>query len=578
MSNTTLLLDDLSFGGIRSSLRTFMRSQDIFADYDFDGSNLSTLLDVLAYNTQQNGYMLNMVFNEGFLDTAETFDALVSHAKELNYTPRSATSASITANVTITPVANTPSFIIIPANTVFNATASNAALNFRTVDPYIAYPANSDLNTYTVSNVIAYEGTSITEVYTIDWSDLTQEFTINNANADTSSLRVTIQNNGANTTYVRATSLLDYDENSLIFFVESTFDQKYKVLFGDNVIGKKPENGSTLYINYRIPKGIQGNGVSRLTSGSIDGHANVVVSVVSTSAGGAARETMDSIKYYAPRYFQARDRAVTTSDYETLLQSNFPEIAAINVYGGDEMSPPQFGKVAISIDLTDADGVSEGREQIYYNFLRKRCPVTVEPIFIDPDFLNIRVNTTVNFDPAVSQITSTQLIANVTTAISSFNNTNLQDFNTTLYLSKLMEAINDVDTSIRSNQTRLFMTRTIDIASNASTYSTTFHNAVDEGSLSSTSFVYDTDTCYFDDSNGSIRLFTYVANVATIIDANVGTIDYSTGEIDINSISITSTSGAFTLTTTPTNQDISSRQNTIIQIDMDALSVSTTTS
>lgn len=578
MSNTTLLLDDLSFSGIRSSLRTFMRSQDVFSDYDFDGSNLSTLLDLLAYNTQQNGYMLNMIFNEGFIDTAETFDALVSHAKELNYTPRSATSASITANVTITPVANTPSFIIIPANTVFSAVSSNAALNFRTVDPYIAYPANSILNTYTVSNVIAYEGTSITEVYTIDWSDLTQEFTINNSNADTSSLRVTIQNNGANTTYVKATSLLDYDEDSLIFFVESTYDQKYKVVFGDNVVGKRPENGSTLYINYRIPKGAAGNGVSRLTSGSIDGHSNVVVSVVSTSAGGAAKETMESIRYYAPRYFQARERAVTTSDYETLLQSNFPEIAAINVYGGDEMSPPQFGKVAISIDLTDADGVSEGREQIYYNFLRKRCPVTVEPIFVDPDFLNIRVVTTVNFDPSISQITSSQLIANVTTAIQSFNNTNLQDFNTTLYLSKLMESINNVDTSIRSNQTRLYMTRTIDMETNASTYSTTFHNAVEEGSLSSTSFVYDTDTCYFDDANGSVRLFTYVANVATVIDANAGTIDYSTGEIDINSILITSTSGAFTLTTTPTNQDISSRQNTIIQIDMDELSVSTTTS
>lgn len=578
MSNTTLILDDLSFDGIKTALRTFMQSQEIFADYDFEGSNLATLIDLLAYNTQQNGYMLNMVFNEGFIDTAETYDAIVSHAKDLSYTPRSMTSASIAANVTITPVANTPPFIIIPANTVFSAIASNAALNFRTVDPYIAYPANTELNTYFVANVTAYEGAQITELYTIDWSDLTQEFTINNSNADISSVKVIIQDNGANTSYIRATSLLDYDEESEIFFVEATYDQKYKVLFGDNSIGKKPENGSTLYISYRIPKGSLANGVSRLTSGAIDGHSNVSLTITSNSAGGASKESIESIRYYAPRYFQARDRAVTAGDYETLLMANFPEIGAINVYGGDEMSPPQFGKVAISIDLTDADGVSEGRQQIYYDFLRKRCPVTIEPIFVDPDFLNIKVVTEVNYNPAVSQITSSQLIANVISTVNTFNTDNLADFNITLYLSKLMEKVNDVDDSIRSNQTRLYMQRTLDLVENAATYSTTFHNAVEEGTLETTSFTFDTDTCYFGDSNGSITLFTYAGNTVSVLDSNAGTIDYSTGEVEINSIQISSSNGTLKLTATPVNQDITTRQNTILQIDMDSLSVTTTTS
>lgn len=577
MSNTTLLLEDLSFSGIKNSLKTFLQEQDQFTDFDFEGSNLAALLDLLAYNTQQQGYLLNMVFNEGFIDTAEVYDSVVSHAKELSYTPRSMTSASLTCNVTITPANDSPAYILIPANTTFTAAASNAAFTFRTVDPYVAYVTNPALNAYTVSNVKVYEGPVFTDVYTANWSDPTQEFVIQNANVDTSSLKVTVQVGTANNMYNRATSLLDYDANSQIFFVEATYNQKYKVLFGDNQIGKKPENGSSIFISYRVPRGDLANGVSRLSSGAIDGHSNVAITVTSNSAGGASKESIESIKYYAPRFFQARERAVTASDYETLLLTNFPEISAINVYGGEEMDPPQFGKVAISIDLEDADGVSEGREQIYYDFLRKRCPVTVEPLFVDPDFLNVKVVTEVNYNPVVSLLSPSQVEALVTNTINTFNNTNLVDFGVTLYLSKLMSDINDADSSFRSNQTRLYVQRTLDLVDNSSVYLTTFHNAIQEGTLDSTAFEYNDDTCYFDDANGNIRMYSIVAENQTILNSNAGTIDYTTGDIELNAVDIESINGLLTFTATPQNQDITTRQNTILQIDMDSLIVTTTT-
>lgn len=580
MSNTTVLLDDLSFGGIKDSLKTFLQEQSNFSDYDFEGSNFAVLLDVLAYNTQQNGYMLNMIFNEGFIDTAENYDSIVSHAKELNYTPRSVTSASLVCNVTITPSTNTVyPYITIPANTTFSASASNAGFTFRTIDTYTATLANAILNSYNVGNVIAYEGTVFTDVYTINWADTTQEFTIQNANADTSSLKVTVQNGTTNTIYTKATSMLDYDGNSTIFFVEATYNQKFKVIFGDGLVGKTPENGATLYISQRVPKGAPANGVSAVSSGSINGHANVVATVTSNSAGGAARETLESIKYYAPRYFQTRERAVTASDYETLLSTNFPEISAIHVYGGEEMDPPQFGKVAISIDLSDADGISTGRETLYYTFLRARCPITVEPIFVDPDFLEIKVVSTVNFDASSGTITATQLAADVLATIDQYNTDNLEDFNVTLYLSKLMTAINDTDTAIRSNQTYLYMRRTLELADSASIYNTKFHNAIEPDSLTSTSVVYQSDTCYFgDDGEGNVTLFTYVGTTPTILDARAGTINYTTGDIAINSIALTNAADLFTLTATPQNQDILVRENTILQIDMDNVTVATTTS
>lgn len=578
MSNTTLLLDDLSFSGIKSSLRTFLQQQSNFTDYDFEGSNFSVLLDLLSYNTQQNGYMLNMIFNEGFIDTAENYDSIVSHAKELNYTPRSAISASISCNVTITPSTNTVyPYIVIPANTVFSASAANAAFSFRTVESYTAILANSALNSYVATNVTAYEGAVLTDVFVINWNDTTQEFTVQNPNTDISSLKVVVQNGTTNTTYTRATSLLDYDGNSAIFFVEATYNNKYKVVFGDSLIGKRPENGSTLYVTQRIARGELANGVSRLTSGAIDGHANVVVAVTSNSNGGAAKESLESIRYYAPRYFQARERAVTTSDYETLLSSTFPEISAVHVYGGEDMDPPQFGRVAVSIDLADADGISAGREALYYNFLKARNPVTIEPIFVDPDFLNIKVVSDVNFDLSAGTLTATELTTQVLDTVNTFNTDNLQDFNTTLYLSKLMQSINDTDSSIRSNQTWLYMLRVIDLVDTTSTYSTKFHNEIVPESLISTAVVYNSDTCYFgDDGSGNVTLYTYVGAVKTIINARAGTIDYTTGAVDISSILLTNVAGFFTLTATPEKQDISVSENTILQIDMDNVTITTT--
>jgi hypothetical protein len=577
MANTVLLLNDLSFSGIKNSLRAYLSQQGEFTDYNFEGSNLAALVDLLAYNTQQNGYMLNMIFNEGFIDSAQTYDAIASHAKELSYTPRSQKSSRAVCTVSVTPPAGqNPSSIIIPANTVFSSRGANSAYSFRTTDPFVLSLSNvissggSTFYKYSLPNISVYEGPIFTETYVANNNDQGQEFTIFNSNVDTESIVVTV--GGSN--YNRATSLLDFTNESNIFFVETTYNSKYKVTFGDGTIGRKPDTGAFISISYRVPAGEPANGIANLIAGTIGGYSNVQVQVTSNSAGGAPRESVSSIKYYAPRWYQTRERAVTVNDYETLLKVNFPEIKAINVYGGDELDPPQFGKVALSIDLADADGVSKGRQDLYSSFLRNRSPVTIQPIFIDPEFLNIKVNSTVKFDPAITLVSSFQLQTAVLAAISQFNITNLQDFNTTLYLSRLMEAINKVNPAIVSNETTLTMQKTIELKqNNTAVYSTLFYNSIEPGSLQSTAFTFNKDTCFFGDSNGSVQLFSLQANTTQVITANAGLIDYNTGRVDIRAISISSVSGTLTFTATPQNQDISSKQNSIIQIDMDQAAV-----
>ena len=338
-------VQNLDFFETKSALKTYLSNQDRFADYDFEGSNMNVLLDLLAYNTFYNNYYYNMAISEMFLDSAQERNSIVSHAKELNYLPRSRRSAkaNVTINITATQAGN---FFIIPKDTKINGKCGNTTFSFLTEKAYTAVTSQilqRDSNgniilvprTYSVSGVEVFQGRLLTE--TLDITDTV----LSNNMIDTRSLYVEV--NGEE--YVYKTDIFGITATDKVFYLQPEEDQKYSLQFGQDKFGKQPTAGDTITAKYRITSGPDANGVNSMTSNGIAGSAGVSITVNTASAGGMISETGDSIRTFAPKALQVQERAVTTRDYEILLRNRFPNIEAISVYGGDEVDPPQFGKV-----------------------------------------------------------------------------------------------------------------------------------------------------------------------------------------------------------------------------------------
>jgi hypothetical protein len=446
-ANTSINLVNLDFTSLKDSLKTYLKTQNVFKDYDFEGSNINVLLDVLSYNTYMNTFYLNMIGNEMFLDSAQLRESVISRAKELNYTPRSFKSARATVTLTIQTTGNTAS-ITMPKGTTFNSRIGSNTFTFSTDENKVISGANS---TFVSDEFVIYEGQYVNDTFTVNNSDVSQRFVLSNPTIDTDSLTVTvIEDNGAEIlSYLRATSLFDKQANSQIFFVQGAENDKYEVLFGDGVLGRKPKDNSVVVCEYRISKGELPNGAFKFTSdGAIQGFSNVVVTTVSAAAQGAIHETIESVKFNAPRYFTTQERAITAEDYRNLLLLNFPEINAISVYGGEEAVPPVYGKVFIAVDLKNVDGVPDIRKQQYYNFIKPRASLSIDPIFIDPDFMYVSIDSTVRYNLNTTALNSESIKELILTAIRDFNGIYLDDFNTTLRYSSLVKTIDATDRSI----------------------------------------------------------------------------------------------------------------------------------
>ena len=349
MANTSIDLVGLDFNSIKTNLKTYLKNNTAFKDVDFEGSNISVLIDLLSYNTYLNSFYTNMVASEMFLDTAALRDSVVSHAKALNYTPRSFVSASANVTISISPTSSTNS-VVIPKGTSFTSRVGSNTFTFTTNENLVL--SNPNNNVFT-SNLTIYEGSYLTDSFVMNYSNSSQRFVISNPTVDTSSISVTvIEDNGDNNiNYSKATSLIGMTSVSNNYFIEAAENQQYEIKFGDNVFGRKPKDGSVIVAEYRTSSGELPNGASTFSNdGNIDGHSNVSVSTVSNASGGALNEPIESIRYNAPRAFQTQNRAVTASDYETILKSNFSDIQSISAYGGESLVPPQFGKVFISLN------------------------------------------------------------------------------------------------------------------------------------------------------------------------------------------------------------------------------------
>jgi hypothetical protein len=576
MANESINLVNLDFNSLKASLKEHLSGQAAFQDYDFDGSNMSVLLDLLSYNTYINSFYLNMVASEMFLDSAQLRDSVISHAKTLNYTPRSFRSATARINIAVTPsAASNTTTVTIPRGTSFTSKVGSNTYTFTLPDNHVI--TGSTNGVFRVANVEIKEGLLLTDTFIYNGLSTNQRFILSNPTIDTTSLRVYVtENNGSNVlTYVQANSYLNIDSASQVFFLQSAENDLYELVFGNGAQGREPSHGAAVSAVYGVGNGELPNGCALFSSDdSIDSHTNVAITTVSTATGGLVHETTQSIRKNAPRYFQTQERAVNAADYKTLLQLAYPEINAIHVYGGEEENPPRYGKVVISLDIANSDGVSESNKAVYQKFLKERCPLTIDPVFIDPEYIGLEVYSIVTYNTNTITASENDLVSAVKTKIRIFNEQNLNDFNTTFRYSKLVETIDGVDISIISNGTEVIAYKALNPAlNNPSPFTVRFHNKLkilnSSHAITSTYFTYDGALCQLrDDGNGIVNIVSLeIQNGEPVLNINVGTVDYTTGTVFINGLNISSYEGPYIKMKAVTDSyDIDAMLNNIIRI------------
>lgn len=553
-----LRIAELDFDLIKSNLIEYLKTQNEFTDYDFEGSGLNVLLDVLAYNTHYNAYLANMLMNEMFLDSAVKRASVVSLAKHLGYTPRSVSGAIATLDLTVNNPTGTPLFLTLPRYTAFSSTINGTVYQFLNIEPYTISPENG---VYTFSNVKVREGTLLNYSYTSSAPGPTEKFEIPNEAADIDSLYVTVQTSSTDTTtetFTRSSDTVALDSTSAVYFVEENSRGRFQIYFGDGVLGKKLSAGNIITINYLASNGSVCN-VSGLidqsftTAAIIGGSSDIIIDVVSNSSGGSDVESIDSIKFNAPRFIQARDRAVTKNDYATLIKRNYPTIEAVAVWGGEENIPPSYGKVFISMKPVDGFVVDEGvKSDIKNNILADRQILTVRPEFIDPDYLYVNLAVQIKYNKNATTKTASDLNVQARAAVENFFSQNLQQFGESFYHSQLVKAVNAIDSSIVSVivevgiQKRI--TPVLNIANSfISQNSLKFNNRLHPGEVFSTRFfvvrdgesvpvrIYDSPDQMPPSYSGTGTL--KLQNLNNSLDiGTIGTVNYATGEITLTDL------------------------------------------
>ena len=572
---------NLDFNATKEELKTFLRNQDQFKDFDYEGSNLNVLLDVLAYNTFYNSYYYNMSISEMFLDSATQRNSILSHAKELNYLPTSKRSASARANITVTYPGNENNYFIIPEGTAMIGRCGNKTYNFLTDKAYTAVRSQTDVTLFTVNDVDLYEGRIIGETLNIT------NTTLSNPNVDTRSLKVTV--NGQSYTY--RSDVFGVSSTDRVFYLQAENDGRYSVQFGQDRFGVQPTITDSIQVTYRSTVGAPANGVQSLTLGAFGGATSIGVVLTQASAGGRDSEDIESIRTFAPKASQIQERAITRKDYETLLRSRFPNIQAISVYGGDEVTPPQFGKVIISVDVVGGEGVADYEIANFKQYLSDKTPLAIEPIFVVAKFLFVDTNVTVTYDPNLTAKSSSQIQSEVADAIIDYQNKNLNDFNKTFRQSRLAAYLDGLDASIVS--TDIIAKAIIEYVpelNESQAPAFTFGEALvkpyvfnrDKGfasykpAVSSSEFtVNNTLVRAMDDGNGNIMLVTSGLSDESVFSTSVGTINYDTGEIKFNDLNVSSFEGsAIKFTANSVKKDIRPPKDRILVIRGEDVNVS----
>jgi len=578
-ANSAIRVTDLNFSQIKNNLKTFLRAKPEFTDYDFEGSGLSNLLDLLAYNTYQQSIYVNMVGNEMFLDSAQIRNNVVARAKMLGYTPTSARGSQATLRVTVSPTSNLTS-VTIASNTLFTSTLDGIQYKFTTDKPYVLLQSQG----YNSNTVIIKEGEPITQKFTVNTSSA-QRFILDNNNVDTTSIKVRIQTSSANTTkttFTQATNLVDVQANSNVYFIQENEDGKYELLFGDDILGKAVDNGNIVITDYRVVNGSLTNGANNFVSpSSIGGQATFTVSVANNASIGANAESTASIKFNAPKSFQRQNRAVIKNDYARTILAEAPDIEAVSVWGGEDNDPPIYGKVYIAAKPSGGNLLSDQRKAELVTLLQSKNVVTISPTFVDATYLYVVPSITVRYDVAATTLVAGQISDKVATAVVNFETASLTLFDKKFRESEFIEDMVDADPSIKgANITYRMMKRFTPNQNVTTSYSIAFNNGITNphaghsGAVASTSFTFQNQTCFLDDDgNGVLRIYYLDSqNQRTYLNTSAGTVDYSSGLCVIKSVIITS-SDTIEVSVKPAINDISPTRNMLLLISKASIDV-----
>lgn len=582
---------NLDFNDLRTQIKDYLRANPNFTDFDFEGSNFSVLIDLLAYNSYITSYNTNMAINESFIDSSTLRENVISLARNIGYVPRSVKSAKAKISFSVDVSNINTRLVKLNAGVIALGSVQSGNYIFSIPEDISATPDSNGIATF--DNVEIYEGTFLKKTFNVDNSQANAKYILPNANIDTSTVRVSVT--GTTTeNYELYTNIFTVESSSKIFLIQEIDDEKYQILFGDNIFGKNPENGSTITASYIVTNGIDGNGSANFTfSGNLSYVENGIdkpvtsgISLLTTlqsSENGDGIESIDTIKYLAPRVYASQYRAVTSNDYTSLIPFLYSNVDSVSAYGGEELDPPQYGKVYITIKPKNGEILSDVTKNSIKNDLKKYTVAGIKQEFIDLKYLYVEYDSTVSYDPSFIS-NKENLYTRIQSTINLYSkSSDINSFGGRLKYSKLISLIDNVDRGITSNITLLKMRRNLSPAYNVLAnyelcFVNRFHADIYGFNIRSTSFgisgvdgdIYLTDLP--DDSTGKkgkIRFFTLIDGSPNFINNNAGTVDYERGEIILYPVTITSTESSvgIEVEVIPDSNDIIAKENLYIVLD-----------
>ena len=587
---------DLDFQEISENLKTYLKGQDTFKDYDFEGSNINVLVDLLAYASHIGAVNTTIAASELFLDCAQIRKNVVSRAKDVGFVPASEKASSAIVNIKASNIRNadqttpTENDMILPRGHNFTTVYDGVSYNFVCSDSVTPTRDNLD---FTYSNVNLLQGQYVTDSYIFDSQIKNSKFVLSNARVDKSSLEVSVNSNGSVSKFTLSTDVSTITSSTKVFYTQENEEGFIEIYFGDGVLGQGLLDGDQISVTYIIVDDIHADNAKSFTmANAINGFTNVLITTTSPATGGAERESVDSIKFKATKFYTSQNRLVTLNDYKAKVSEYYPNADAVAVWGGEDNDPPEYGKVFISLKPQNSDYLSEIEKSSVQSQLNQLNMLTVRPVIVDAEIVKILVTTTFKYNENETTLSKGELEALVKSAIISFDNTNLNNFDSIFRHSNLVKTIDDANTAIISNITNIRLRKKKNITLNKSEglvveFGNGFfhphdgHNKDSGGILSTTGFKVDGDTVntYFfdDDGSGNVRRYSLSGTTRVIADQSAGTIDYTSGKVSINAIKFTSTVNSDTsidYTVIPSSDDVVAIRGSLIDISIDDIKTS----
>ena len=587
---TNLNVTELDFDQIKKNLKNYLKSQTQFSSHDFEGSGLSALLDVLAYNTHYNAMAAHFALNEAFLDSAQIRGNIVTRAKLLGYIPRSvlAPRAIVDLVVDVSGESNVPSSLTLERGTKFTTRVDGRNYRYVVINEQSAL-IDQTTNTFTFSNVTLVEGTRKKLLYRVDNDIENQKYQISDDDVDTSTLKVLVQANEQSTSYDNYTqfeSLINVDSSSRVYYLQENSNEYFEVYFGDGVTGKQPLNNNIITLDYIFTHGPDSNGANDFTKvDNIGGFANITVNTLTKAQGGTEKETNESIRFNAPLTFTSQNRAVTSDDYRAIIKKEFTNINSISTWGGEDNDPPDYGAVYISIKPIVNETLSEGEKtEIINTILKGKSVVSITPVIVDPNFTYLELDVAFKYNPNLTDRSRVELEAVVRDTISDYNFNELNKFDGVFRHSQLLRAIDNADPSIQNSSVRpyMFMEITPNLAGSEIdnnfqlNFTSPFYDtgSSDKHVITSTRFKVNGEDLYFGDipitgsTNRKVIAYKIVDNTNITVLSDCGVVDISKGSITLNKFIPDSDSDTkIRITVVPNSLDLAPKRDQLIAID-----------